>query len=59
MRLLYVRLRQSELANLIHLAEVERRHPRDEAAILLREALDARQSAATNPSPEVDRATDH
>lgn len=48
MRKVYVRLAPNEVAALVQMAQTERRHPSDQAGLLISKAL---EQASTPPSP--------
>ena len=52
-RRVYVRLDQPRVEALVRLAEVERRHPSDQAAVLLAPIIDRLISQQTTPPKEV------
>ena len=56
MRRIYVRLKPTQVDTPVRLAKAERRHPSDQAALLLEQVLPPAASAgpSTNPEPEVE-----
>ena len=51
MQRIYVRLSQPVIQALVRLAEVERRRPADQAALLIERALLAYHAEAADPTP--------